>query len=69
MPDEERMKEVNQEGHKYVGLLQLDKTMEKEMKEMKENIIGNEYIRRVQLICKSNLSAGNFIFFLNAWEL
>ena len=33
---------------------------------MKESI-GNDYIRRVKLICKSNLNAGNFISGMNAW--
>ena len=37
-------------------------------KEMKENI-GNEYIRRVKFICKSNLNAGNFISGSNAWAI
>ena len=32
---------------------------------MKENM-GNEYIRRVNLICKSNLNAGNLISGMNA---
>ena len=57
------MKEVDQEEYKYLGVLQLDKTMNKETKES----IGNEYIRRVKLICKSNLNAGNFISGFNAW--
>ena len=48
----ERMKEVDQEGYKYIGVLQLDKTMNKEIKEN----IGNEYIWRVKLICKDILS-------------
>ena len=65
LPDEERMKGVDQEGYKYIGVLQLDKTMNKEMKEN----IGNDNIRRVKLICKSNLNAGNFIFGLNAWAI
>ena len=30
------MKEVDQEGYKYLGVLQLDKTMNKEMKETLE---------------------------------
>ena len=47
-PDGERMKEVGQEGYKYLGVLQLDNTMNKEMKES----IGNQNIRRVK-ICKS----------------
>ena len=59
------MKEVDQEGHKYLGVLLLDKTMNKEMKEN----IGNEYIRGVKLICQSNLNAGNFINGLNAWAI
>ena len=45
LPNGERMKEVHQEGNKYGGVLQLDKTMNKEMKES----IGNEYIRGVKL--------------------
>ena len=64
-PDRESMKEVDQEGYKYLGVLQLDKTMNKGMKKK----IGNEYIRRVKLICKSNLNAGNFISGLNAWAI
>ena len=50
------MKEVDQEGYKYLRVLQLDKTMNKEMKEN----IGNEYVKRVKLISKSNINAGNF---------
>ena len=65
LPDGERLKEVDQEGYKYLGVLQLDMAMNKEMK---ENIV-NEYIRRVKLICKSNLNAGNFIAGLNAWAI
>ena len=51
LPDGERMKEVDQKGYKYLGVLQLDNTINKEMKEN----IGNEYIKRVKLICKSNI--------------
>ena len=62
LPDGERKKEVDREGYKYLGVVQLEKTMNKEMKEN----IGNEYIMRVKLICKSNLNSGNFISGLNA---
>ena len=65
LPDGERMKEVDQEGYKYLGVLQLDKVMNMEMKES----IRNEYIRRVKLICKSKLYAGNFITGMNAWAI
>ena len=37
-------------------------------KEMKESI-GNEYIRRVKLICKSNLNTEKFISGMNAWAI
>ena len=47
LSDGERMKEVDQEGYKLHWVLELDKTMNKEMKEN----IGNEYIRRLKLIC------------------
>ena len=57
----ERMEEVDQEGYKYLRVLQLDKVMNKEIK----YIIGNEYIRRLKLICKSNLSAENVISDIN----
>ena len=65
LPDGERMKEIDREGYKYLGVLQLDQTMNKEMKES----IGNEYIRRVKLICKSNLNAGNFISGMTACDI
>ena len=65
LPDGERMKEVDEEGYKYLGVLQLDKIL---YKDMKENI-RNEYIRRVKLICKSKLNAGNFISGMNAWAI
>ena len=33
LPDGERMKEVHQEGYKYLGVLQLDKNTNKQVKE------------------------------------
>ena len=56
------MKEVDQGGYKYLGVLQLDNVMNKEMKES----IGDENIRRVKLICKLNLNAANFISGINS---
>ena len=54
LPDGERMKEVDQEGYKYFGVLQLEKIMNNEMKEN----IGNEYTSRVKLICKLKKEKG-----------
>ena len=65
LPDGEKMKEVDQERYNYFGVLQLDKSMNKEMKENN----GNVYIRRVILFFKSNLNAGNFISDMNAWAI
>ena len=65
MSDGKRIKEVDQEEYKYLGVLQLDKTTNKEMKEN----IENEYVKRVKLICKSNLNAENFISGLNVWAI
>ena len=65
LPDGERMKEVDEEGYKYLGVLQWDRMMNKEMKKK----IRTEYIRRVKKICKSKLNAGNFITGLNAWAI
>ena len=58
-------KRIHQEGYKYYGVFQLDKVMNKEMKES----IGHEYIRRVKLINKSILNDGNFISSMNAWAI
>ena len=48
-----------------LGVLHLEKIMNKEMKES----IGDEYIRRVKFIRKSNLNAGNFISGMNDWVI
>ena len=63
LPGGERMKAIDEEEYKYLGILQLDKIFSKEMKESNRN----EYIRRVKLICKSQLNGGTFIAGMNAW--
>ena len=45
LPDGERIIELDQERYKYLWVLQLDKSMDKEKKEN----IGNEYIGREKL--------------------
>ena len=56
------MEKEDHEVLKYLGALQLYKTRNK------ENIV-NEYIRRVKLICKSNLNSGSFISALIDWAV
>ena len=51
------IKEVNDEGYKYLGILELDKFKEREMKE----IFRTEYLRRFQLVMKSQLNGKNKI--------
>merc|ERR1711965_311533 len=49
------MKEVEEDGYKYLGVLQAEVQMNKEMKEK----IEKEYLRRVKLLARSKLYAGN----------
>ena len=56
---------MDKEGYKYLGALQLDKVMTKDVKET----LKIEYIRRIKLLCKSKLNAGNFIAGMNVWAI
>ena len=49
------MKQVGQEGYTYLGIIELDKIKETEMKEK----ITKEYKRRQRLILKSKLNGRN----------
>ena len=49
------MKGVNEEGYKYLGIIEPDRIKEKEMKER----FTKEYKRRIKLILKSNLNSWN----------
>ena len=59
------MKEVGEEGYTYLGILELDKIREAEMKE----IIGKEYKRRLRLILRSKLNGKNKISAVNTWAV
>ena len=48
----ETIKEVYEEGYRYLGILDLDKVEEQEMKD----IFRNEYMRRLKLVMKSKLN-------------
>ena len=49
------MKVVENDGYKYLGILEIDGVMEDEMK-MK---FRKEYLRRLRLVLKSKLNGGN----------
>ena len=65
LPDGNDISEVIEDGYKYLGILQLDKTLSVEMKDR----IITEYTRRVKKLCKSKLSGGNLIKGINAWAV
>ena len=65
LPSGEVMKEVDEDGYKYLGVLQRDSLMYTEMKEK----VRTEYFRRLGRLLKSELYAGNLIAGINAWAI
>ena len=65
LPSGEVMKEVDEEGYKYLGVLQTDKVMDRKMRDK----VKAEYYRRVKLLAKSKLYAGHLVSGLNAWAI
>ena len=59
------IKEVDEESYKYLGILELDKFKEREMKD----IFRTEYLRRFKLVMKSQLSGKNKIKAANTWAV
>ena len=55
LPNDRLMKEVNEEGIKYTGILDLDKMKEREFKKG----IDRDYQRRQRLILISNVNGRN----------
>ena len=65
LPDGERIKEIEEGGYKYLGVLEAEQIMEKEMKVK----LKTEYFRRVKLLLKSKLYGGNMIKGINSWAV
>ena len=65
LPSGEMMKEIDESGYKYLGVLQTDEVMDKKMKRR----VRVEYLRRVRLLAKSKLNAGNLVQGINAWAV
>ena len=67
LPNNEVMREVEKEGHTYLGIVELDKIKENEMK--KKTI--KEYKRRLRLILKSKLNGKNKVKIttINTWAV
>ena len=65
LPDGEVMKQVGQEEYTYLGIIELDKIKETEMKEK----IAKEYRRRQRLILKYKLNGRNKVTAINTWAV
>ena len=65
LPDGELIKEIEESGYKYLGVLETDVIMEEEMKKR----LTSEYFRRVKLLVKSKLYGGNVIKGINSWAV
>ena len=52
LPDRQVMKQMDEDGYEYLGILQCNQVMEKDMK----TIFRKEYIRRLKLVLKSKLN-------------
>ena len=65
LPSGEAMKELDEIGYKYLGVLEGADIMNREMKKK----VKEEYLRRVKLVAKSRLYAGNLIKGINAWAV
>ena len=65
LPDGEMMKQVGQGGYTNLGIIELDKIKETEMKEK----ITKENKRRQRLILKSKLNGRNKVTAINTWAV
>ena len=65
MPDGERIKEVEKNVYKYLGILEYNKKKESRMKEN----FRREYLRRTKLITKNRVSGKNMIIAINKWDV
>ena len=65
LPDVQHMKDIDETGYTYLGILETDKIKEKEMKEK----FSKEYLRRLRLILRSKLNGRNKIMAVNTWAV
>ena len=65
LPDGKWIKTIDEEGYKYLGILEYDKVKEKEMK----TEFVREYKMRVRLILISKLHGKNQIKAINSWAV
>ena len=65
LPTGEQIHELEDEGYKYLGILEADNILHTEMK----NLVTKEYIRRVKKVLRSQLHGRNCIQAINTWAV
>ena len=65
LPDDELIKEVDDDGYKYLGVLEGACIKTREMKDL----VRKEYLRRVKLVAGSKLYGGNLVRAVNVWAV
>ena len=65
LSNEECILEADDNGYKYLGILELDDIMHKEMKEK----VKTTYLKRLKLALKSKLDSRNLINGINTWAV
>jgi hypothetical protein len=65
LPDGQRIKEVDEDGYRYLGVLEGASIKTKEMKKL----VRKEYLRRVRRVAGSRLNGGNLITAVNVWAV
>ena len=65
LPNGQMMKEIDESGYKYLGIVEIDKIKETEMKDK----FASEYKRRLKLVLKSKLNGKNKILAINTWAV
>ena len=61
LPNVQHMKDIDETGYTYLGILETDKIKEKEIKEK----FSKEYLQRLRLILRSKLNGRNKIMAVN----
>ena len=65
LPDGDLIKEVDDDGYKYLGVLEGACIKTREMKDL----VRKEYLRRVKLVAGSKLYGGNLVRAVNVWAV
>jgi hypothetical protein len=65
LPSEEMIGDPEESGYKYLGVLELDVILDKQMKDN----IKSEYNKRLRLLLKSKLNSRNLFTAINAWAV